>query len=546
MQLPKLVVDNNPDIWGPSNDEFIKTTKELEHTFGGRHFTAIGVIAKKGTIYNEATLEKIARIQKDIEALPEAVKVNVFSLASSRVKDVRSVSDGLEADQMLAQWRSTKDPETIKAALQRNPLYVNSLVSADGSAAAVLADFKIDGEYTPLHEKLRKIVDAQRDESVEILMAGEPILSAQTERGMESLPRYFLIAFGIIALVQFYGFRSLQGMFLPLITAILAVLWTMGALASLSTVGHHHDGDHDCQRRAVAVVPARAHRIDEARLPPTSLSPSNMLRTARATLALLLACWLQLSLAASPQASDAAAVDVMKRNFAANRLKGYVGNVTLTVIESNQDKRHLKLKIWNKLQSDGVHTAVRTYFTAPPDLRGTEFLALERKDTRDASWVYLPGIDKIRRLPAASKRDSFFGTEFTYGDVITPEVGSFNHTMLPEEKIDGMPCFVVESAANNERLIEELGYGKRRSWIDKSLFLERRIQYYDVSGQLLRTLTMKGFKALDPDSGAGLMTQHDISNAVTGRRTALNYDAVEFNTSLKDGFFTLQALENAR
>jgi predicted RND superfamily exporter protein len=237
-QIPHVVVDNNPDIWSPSQDEYVKVTKELEKTFGGRHFTIIGIVPKSGSVFNEATLGKARRIEQQIAALPEAVKVNVLSLTSTKVKDVRGTDGGIDARPFVGPTGTPINEADMVAALQRNPVYVNSLVSGDGKAIAVIGDFKIDGEYTPLYEKLRKIVDAERDASVTLFMSGEPVLSAGTEKAMENLPKYFAMAFGIIALVQLYGFRSAQGMFLPLLTAVLSVLWTMGALGAF---GAHID-----------------------------------------------------------------------------------------------------------------------------------------------------------------------------------------------------------------------------------------------------------------------------------------------------------------
>lgn len=231
VNLPKLVVDNNPDIWSPADNEFVKATKDIETVFGGRHFAVIGIRAKDGNALNPAVIDKARRIEAAVLEIPGIVKSNVISLASPKVKDVFGQDGTLHTPQILSQWSGEQGAEKVKQALARNPLYVESLISRDLSTLAVAADFRIEGEYTPIYTALTKIVDQERDDTVEILMAGEPILSARTEKAMERLPAYFGMAFAIIALVQFYGFRSVQGMLLPLLSAVLAVIWTMGALA---------------------------------------------------------------------------------------------------------------------------------------------------------------------------------------------------------------------------------------------------------------------------------------------------------------------------
>lgn len=229
--LQRLVVDNNPDVWSPSRDPFVKATKEIESSFGGRHFTIIGVRSRHGTSLDERILAKVARIEAGIEALPEAVKSNVLTLTSEKVKDVYGSDETLQTRQLLSEWQRTKDLSKAEQALSRNSVYKGALISDDATTVAVVADFRIEGEYSPLLSRIQAVVDRERDDTVEIFMAGEPVLSARTESAMENLPKFFGMAFLIIAAIQLYGFRSLQGMLLPLLTAIFAVIWTMGTLA---------------------------------------------------------------------------------------------------------------------------------------------------------------------------------------------------------------------------------------------------------------------------------------------------------------------------
>lgn len=236
-RLGTLKLDNDPDLWAPQNHPFIKTTHELERIFGGRNFTVIGIAATKGDVYTPHILEKIQNVQAGVESLPEAVKSNVVSLAARRVKDIQGTRDGMVVRQMLEPFpQSAADIERLKAAIKRNPIYINALVSPDGKEAAVIADFRIPPEsaaYAPLYEKLRNIADRERDDTVEIHMGGQPVWAANFEFAMQKMPIYFGVAFLIIMLVQFIAFRSLQGMLLPMVTAILSVLWGLGIMALL-------------------------------------------------------------------------------------------------------------------------------------------------------------------------------------------------------------------------------------------------------------------------------------------------------------------------
>ncbi|MFZ2451864.1 MAG: outer membrane lipoprotein-sorting protein [Methylovulum miyakonense] len=43
-------------------------------------------------------------------------------------------------------------------------------------------------------------------------------------------------------------------------------------------------------------------------------------------------------------------------------------------------------------------------------------------------------------MAASDKKDSFVGTDFSYGDVIGHKVGEWGHKLLGEETVDGNPC----------------------------------------------------------------------------------------------------------
>jgi uncharacterized protein len=230
-----LQLNNDPDIWAPKNHEFTRATRELEQVFGGRNITVIGIVAHGGDVYDPAVLRKIQNIQSGLEALPEAIKNNIVSFAAKRVKDIRGDADGMTVREMLEPLpQSSQELAALERAIERNPMYINSLVSRDHRAAAIIADFRVSGAnaaYAPLYEKIRQVVDRERDGTVDILLGGQPVHAANMEFAMQKMPAYFGIAFLIILTVQFLAFRSVQGMILPMLTGILAVVWGLGLLA---------------------------------------------------------------------------------------------------------------------------------------------------------------------------------------------------------------------------------------------------------------------------------------------------------------------------
>lgn len=240
-QIGNLKLDMSPDIWAPQAHPYVKTTKELEKVFGGRNVTIIDIVPNSGNVYDTKILEKIERIQKGIEQLPEAIPRNVLSLAATKIKDIRGNATGMEVRRMLDPMpRSADDLQRLKDAVAANPIYINALVSPAGEAAAVIADFKMrdNASYAELYQSINNIIESERDDSVKIYMAGLPVNFAWFEFHMQRMPIYFSLALLIIMAIQYWSFRSFQGMLLPMTTAVLSVIWALGFMGLL---GVHMD-----------------------------------------------------------------------------------------------------------------------------------------------------------------------------------------------------------------------------------------------------------------------------------------------------------------
>lgn len=238
-RLGTLQVDSNPNLWAPQNHAYVETTNLLEEVFGGRNLTVIGVVPKQGDIFQPRVLETIERIQDQIELLPNAVRHNILSLAANKVKHVKGGPDGMEVRPMMDKVPQTPEEiERLRAAVASMPIYINALVSPDSKAAAIIADFKQDERspnFIALNEGFRKIIAREREQAggIDIYLGGMPIIGEAADREFMKMPMFFGAALLIVMLVQYWSFRSFQGMLLPLLTGILSVIWSLGLMGVL-------------------------------------------------------------------------------------------------------------------------------------------------------------------------------------------------------------------------------------------------------------------------------------------------------------------------
>lgn len=232
-----LQLINTSDLWMPRDNAYVKATEAVEDVFGRRNVVVIGLSPAHGDIYQPEILQKISRLQEKLQAIPEVKKNSIVSLASRKVKGIHGTPEGMEVRPLMSKIPETaQEIALLKRSIAENPVYTGALVSADGKFAAVFAEIKLGKDATGFSDvgnKINKVVDSELDENVKLNIAGTPLGFAGIEHYTFSAGEYFSIAFLIIMLVQYFSFRSIQGMLLPLVTGMLSVLWGLGVLGLL-------------------------------------------------------------------------------------------------------------------------------------------------------------------------------------------------------------------------------------------------------------------------------------------------------------------------
>ncbi|MES2152498.1 MAG: outer membrane lipoprotein-sorting protein [Pseudomonadota bacterium] len=256
---------------------------------------------------------------------------------------------------------------------------------------------------------------------------------------------------------------------------------------------------------------------------------------------------LALALLAPPAAIAApelAARDIMEKNFFASKLKGLKTDLSMVLINDKGQTRERNSYTIQKLQANGVDSNLLVRFSFPNDIKGTGFLQIEHSDGDDDQWIYLPALKKTRRLVANNKKDSFVGSDFSYGDISLPKVDLYRHALLRSEPLDKHDCYVIESVPANESVSANSGYSKKKTWVRKDDAIEAKVEYYDLSGRLLKTQTTADHLLVEPSPQRWFAKQREMTNHQTGHKTVLKFEKVEAGVAIGDGQFTPRYLES--
>lgn len=248
-------------------------------------------------------------------------------------------------------------------------------------------------------------------------------------------------------------------------------------------------------------------------------------------------------LAAPVRAAAPTPDEIMTKSFLTTRVADSTTDVTMRLINASGQERVRETTGPSKLIPGTTDNRRLITFQAPADVHGTKTLLVEHSMRDDDMWIFLPAMKKVRRLVASNKKDSFVGTDFSYGDVIGHKVAEWDHKLLREEKLDGKDCYVVESTPKRPEVRENSGYSKYVSWIDKESWVEVHTEVYDTSGELLKKITNSDVRKVDPKNDKWFAMKQMAENVETGHKTILEFKNYKANVGVRDDVFTPRSLE---
>ena len=176
-------------------------------------------------------------------------------------------------------------------------------------------------------------------------------------------------------------------------------------------------------------------------------------------------------------------------------------------------------------------------FTAPADISGTGFLSIEDGQGETEQFLYLPALNRTRRIATAQKNRSFVNTDFTYEDMERRPVDDAEHAITGSETLSGVNTWILESRPKPS---SDSQYGMVRVWVAKDLFVPLRIDFFDKRQQHI-----KQYRVLQLENIQGIWTESTVimEDLASGHSTVLDIQSIQYNTELPDALFTQRHLE---
>jgi predicted RND superfamily exporter protein len=263
--LPQLTVDNSTESFLLPGDPAVVTYNASRDRFGRDDVILLAVGAPD--LFAADFLDRLRELHRAIEEeVPYIVEVD--SLLNARV--TRGSDDGLIVEELFEAWPETDAArERNRSYVSTNPLYLNTLVSADQVMTAIaikpmtysqqnaptdeLAGFGDDkdesiSESPPIYltaeegdalvSGLHGLIERFERPDFRLHMAGALPMTHRINQGMSrDLGKMMPVAAALMCLVLAMLFRRIGGVLLPLAIVALSLVGTLGTMILLGIPG---------------------------------------------------------------------------------------------------------------------------------------------------------------------------------------------------------------------------------------------------------------------------------------------------------------------
>ncbi|MBP6726463.1 MAG: outer membrane lipoprotein-sorting protein [Thauera sp.] len=214
--------------------------------------------------------------------------------------------------------------------------------------------------------------------------------------------------------------------------------------------------------------------------------------------------------------------------------------VTMSLTEEGRSPRVRSMVLY-RLSGEGGEVSTLIRFTEPADIAGTGLLTLDAADGESNQWIYLPAMQRVRRVDSNRKGGRFVNSDYYFEDLRDRKPTMDTHRLIGQETIAGVACEVLDSVpveAGNSV------YLRRVSWIDPVSLLPLRVDFFEKDAEQ----PSKRLEVVVRDQVQGYWTVMDstLSDLRSGHRTRLVVERIAYDRGLPTRLFSSKALEDER
>jgi hypothetical protein len=180
----------------------------------------------------------------------------------------------------------------------------------------------------------------------------------------------------------------------------------------------------------------------------------------------------------------------------------------------------------------------------PADLSGSSYLLVEKSD-RDDTFMFLPAVNRVKRIQGAQMNDDLWGTDFSYEDIkqVQGVLADGKGERLADEDLGGKKAYVVSivpaptPAAEGAPAATPV-YEKAVTWVAQENCVPLKAELYQ-NGKIAKRLQADPAKVLKQGQ-RWVPQEYLMSDLVNETKSELKVLKIEFDKNLPDRLFNPQ------
>lgn len=215
LPYPRIFIEL--DTMLPEDSEITRSIRQAETSFGPSDYIVIGVINEQGLALDRRGILQLQRIRDDLLTLPGVRAEGITSLVSAGARIAKSSADDVQFVPIVGEEENW---EGAQKRASESPIF-HSLLSSDGKGSLLLLQVdEPEGGKTAFDRSLRQRLAAVTEPGFSVVVGGQPTVFAALERYTQHIFYVLPFTLVLIGLIHFEAFRSIQGLVVPLLTAL--------------------------------------------------------------------------------------------------------------------------------------------------------------------------------------------------------------------------------------------------------------------------------------------------------------------------------------
>ncbi len=236
--------------------------------------------------------------------------------------------------------------------------------------------------------------------------------------------------------------------------------------------------------------------------------------------------------------SNSAGVELAQSVYDRPMGKDFSSRVIMLLKQKGQTPRQRELYSYGKDMGKSERWTLMR-FVNPSDIRGTGLLTLDHPGDESDQWLYLPALDRVRRISSSRKGGRFVGSDFYYEDLMDREVNMDEHFLKGNGRVGKIPCEILVSTPKKP---SSSIYSKRISCIHRQTLTPISVDFYmRGNNKPIKRLRARKIKKV---SGYWTVFDSTMYDLRTGHQTQLYTKSIKYNQGIKDSLFSQRSLSD--